>query len=171
MIRFMVALAGLALLAAVPEATEATTFGGTGAAVNLSLKAVPASEVSRLVSQQAGVRFAFIPSDPSEPMTVELKDVSATQLVEVFGAFGGAGLARPREGKQGVKQLEITLRAKSISTGDLAQLLADLAGDEVSFQPADRSERVSLEIKDLSIRDLQKALTGYGKIDVPTPAK
>lgn len=142
-----------------------------GAAVNLTLKGAPPSDVAQLVSQQIGARFAFIPSNPSEPMTIELKDVSASQLVKVFGAFGGAGLARPREGKQGGKQLEVSLRAKNISTAELAQLLTDLAGEEVSFHPADPSERVSLEMKDLSTRDLKKALAGYGKIDTPSPSK
>lgn len=140
------------------------------AAVNLSLKGVAAEDVAALISQQIGARFAFIPSDPRDPITVELKDVYAPQLVKVFGAFGGAGLARPVEGKHG-KAVVLTLRAKNITTGELARMLADLAGDELSFTPANPEERVALEVKDVSARDLKKALTAYGKIEAPSRSK
>lgn len=140
-----------------------------GASVNLSIKGTSAAEISQTISQQLGSRFAFLPSDPGSPITVDLKNVPATDLVKVFGAFGGAGLARVSEKKSG-SQSRIDLRAKNVTAGDLAQLLAAVAGDELVFQPSQPDERVSLEVKNLSPRDLRKAFAGYGKVELLSPA-
>jgi hypothetical protein len=138
--------------------------------VNLTISGTSAPEISALVSQQLGRRFAFVPSDPKAPITVELKNMPATDLVKVFGAFGGAGLARSSE-KAGPGSSRVDLRAKKITAAEVAQLLAAVAGDEIVFEPAQPEELVSLEVKNLSSKDLKRALTPYGKVELLSPTQ
>jgi hypothetical protein len=134
------------------------TASGTGLA---------AAELSQLISDQLKASFVYVSSDAQEALTVDIKQLSASDLRKVLSKRGAVVIAR-RESLQGIDRAALlstrfTLSAESAETGTIAEALQRISIGRIELAPRDSRTRLSLDVKDVDLAMLAKMLSGVGE--------
>lgn len=111
------------------------------------------SDLEQKLSERLGARLAFSARAGSNAVAVDFKHVPSRDLIEALSRQGAVGT---------VSDGEIFLLAQDIDAPALSQILSRLFERTISVVPKKAGDRVSLELRRVSIRDALPILERFG---------
>ncbi len=137
----------------------------------ISVKASNATELSRTISQQTGSNFVYLAADAQ--IAADFQQLPIDEVIEVLGQQGAVAFSSaPLKSSSAPEILlasRLSLSARSIDGQTLTELLARVSGDRIKFRPREAGGRLALDLKDLPISELPRALGELGFVTFSSP--
>lgn len=135
--------------------------------VSLDVAGVTAAELGRLLSDFSGKAITFGVSDPNELFSLEVKSMPLKKLLEELAAYGAVveRAASKPEPPTSLPEANVTLKLERVTASELAKMFeVFLSGSGFALEPSDPGLLVSLEVKNMPLRDLIPILASTASV-------
>lgn len=135
--------------------------------VSLEVAGVTATELGRMLSDFSGKTITFGVSDANELFSLEVKSMPLDTLLEKLAAYG-AVVERPAlktAPASEIPEANVTLKLERVAASELAKMFeVFLSGTGFALEASDPGLLVSLEVKDMPLRDLIPILASAASV-------
>lgn len=133
--------------------------------ISMELKEVSAAEFSQALSAYAGTVISFAPRIDGELLSVQIQNSTVGDVIAQLAKLGAVATSAAAATSSGVELSDrVSLEAKGITVGTLAEMVEQLTGGRGSFMARSPHDQVNLEIKDSSVEDLLRQLAHFGAV-------
>ena len=142
--------------------------------VTYASRGVSAAELQEVLSAQLGSRVVFAASKADDLFTVDLSEVSGTDLLSGLSKLGAVAIQDRRDIERNEKaggaplDVRVSFKAEKVQAATVARLLQGLLGEKAALQVADPSSLVTLDVEQASVRELRAVLAKIAGVRVST---
>ncbi len=133
------------------------------APISLEVESLGAEDLSAVLSKQLGARVAY--ASP-QPLNLDIHGLGVEDVLNVLSKSGAvailhsAGDAEPARIGPGAM---LSLRANEVPGSAVAEVLSRVSGGAILFSPDDAQQTISLDLKELTAREVVRILSSLGQ--------
>lgn len=138
-----------------------------GDLVSLEVVGMTAAELGRMLSDFSGTAITFGVADPNELFSLEVKNMPFGKLLEELAAYGAVAerSASKTPPATEIPEANITMKLEGVAASELAKMFeVFLSGTGFALKASDPGLLVSLEVKNMPLRDLIPILASTASV-------